>query len=255
MAHPAYAAFEQQLVAYRRVWRGTILSSFLLPVLFLLAMGVTVGAYVDRAGALGGVRYLDFIAPGLLASTALQVAVGESTWPVLSGFLWSRMYHSIQATPARVRDVVAGQIGWVQVRVALSAVGFLVWMTVFGAVHSARAPLAVVVAVLVGLATAAPVFAYSATIRSDSMFSVLLRFVVVPMTLFAGVFFPVGSLPAAVRFLAYVSPLWHGVELTRAATLGTPTAWGWWVHAGYLLAWSAAGLVLAVRRFDRRLAD
>jgi len=254
MAHPAYAAFEQQVVAYRRVWRGTMFSSFLIPVLFLLAMGLTVGRYVDRAGTLH-VRYLDFIAPGLLASTALQVAVGESTWPVLSGFLWSRMYHSIQATPARVRDIVVGQVGWVLVRVTLSALGFLVWMAVFGAVHSARAPLALLVAVLVGLSAAAPVFAYSATIRSDTMFSVLLRFVVVPMTLFAGVFFPVTSLPAPARILAYVSPLWHGVELARAATLGTPTAWGAWAHVGYLLVWGVGGLLLAVYRFHRRLAD
>jgi lipooligosaccharide transport system permease protein len=128
-------------------------------------------------------------------------------------------------------------------------------MLVFGAVHSAWGLLAVPAAVLVGLASAAPVFAYSATIRSDSMFSLLLRFVVVPMTLFAGVFFPVSALPWGVRFLAYVSPLWHGVELVRAATLGTPTAWGLPAHVGYLLVWGVGGLGLAVYRFHRRLAD
>jgi lipooligosaccharide transport system permease protein len=254
MAHPTLAVFEHQLVGYRRTWRGTVLSSFLLPVLFLIAMGFTVGGYVDRGGALG-VRYLDYIAPGLLASTALQVAVGESTWPVLSGFMWHRMYHAMRATPVRIADMVLGHIGYVLRRVLLSATGFLLVMTAFGAVHSAWAPAALPVAVLVGFATAAPVFAYSASIKTDGLFAVLFRFAVIPMTLFAGVFFPVDPLPGPARVLAYISPLWHGVELTRASTLGTPTAWGAWAHIGYLVAWSVAGYLLAAHRFARRLAE
>lgn len=254
MTHPAYAVFEHQLIGYRRMWRGTVFSTFVLPVLFFLAMGLTVGAYVDRGGVLG-VPYLDYIAPGLLASTALQVAVGESTWPVFSGFEWSRTYYSMAATPVRVRDMVAGHIGYVLLRVGLSAVGFIAVMAIFGTVHSPWAVLTVPVALLVGLATAAPVFGYSATIKSDGMFAVLLRFAVLPMTLFAGVFFPVASLPLAARLLAYASPLWHGVELCRAATLGTATAWGVGAHLGYLAVWAAGGYALAVARFRRRLAD
>jgi lipooligosaccharide transport system permease protein len=254
MTHPTLAVFEHQLVGYRRTWRGTVLSSFLLPVLFLLAMGFTVGGYVDRGGGFG-VRYLDFIAPGLLASTALQAAVGESTWPVYSGFHWHRMYHSMRATPVRVPDMVRGHIAYVLLRVALSAAGFLIVMAAFGTVHSGWAPAALPVSLLVGLATAAPVFAYSASIRTEGLFAVLFRFAVVPMMLFAGVFFPVGSLPLVARMLAYASPLWHGVELIRAATLGTATAWGAWAHISYLIVWSVAGYLLATYRFGRRLAE
>ena len=254
MAHPTVAAFEHRLVAYRRTWRGSVLSSFLLPVLFLLAMGVTVGGYVDRGGALG-VPYLDYIAPGLLASTALQVAVGESTFPVFDGFAWTRTYFSIKATPARVGDMIAGHVAYVLMRVVMAAVGFLVVMALFGAVHSPWAPAALGAALLTGFATATPVFAYSATIKTDGLFAVLFRFAVVPMTLFAGVFFPVSALPLAARVLAYVSPLWHGVELTRAATLGTPTAWGVWVHVGYLALWGVAGYALTTYCFRRRLAE
>jgi ABC-type multidrug transport system permease subunit len=254
MIHPTYAVFEHHLTAYRRIWRGTVLSSFLLPVLFLLAMGLTVGAYVDRGGALG-LRYLDYIAPGLLASTALQVAVGESTWSVLSAFQWQRTYHAMAASPLRVRDIVAGHLGYVLLRVLLSAAGFMIVMTGFGAVHSVWAPAALPVAVLVGLATAAPIFAYSATIRTEFMLPVLFRFVVVPMTLFAGVFFPVDSMPPAARVLAYLSPLWHGVELARAATLGVAPAWGVWPHLAVLLLWGVAGYLLAVRQFSRKLAQ
>ena len=108
---------------------------------------------------------------------------------------------------------------------------------------------------LLGLAVAAPVFAYAASITNDGMFAVLLRFGVIPMTLFAGVFFPVESLPLVPRWLAYASPLWHGVELCRAATLGIDTAWGWAVHAGYLSVWCVAGSWLALRRFKRKLSD
>lgn len=252
MIHPSVAVLEHHLTSYRRVWRGSVLSSFVLPVLFLLAMGLSVGGYVDAGGALG-VRYLDYIAPGLLASTALQVAVGESTWPVFSGFTWTRTFHSMAATPLRVGDIVTGGVVYVLIRVGTASLGFLAVMTAFGAVHSLAGALAFPACLLLGLATIAPVFAYSASIGNDGMFALLLRFGVVPMTLFAGVFFPVDSLPAPARWLAYASPLWHGVELCRAATLGTPTAWGPGGHIGYLLAWAGAGLVLARYRYTRRL--
>jgi lipooligosaccharide transport system permease protein len=254
MSQLTWAVFEYQLVAYRRVWRGTVFSSFLLPVLFLLGMGLTVGGYVDRAGTLG-VRYLDYIAPGLAASTAMQVAVSESTYPVLGSFIWTRTYHAMRATPVRIGDMVAGHLAYVLLRVALATVGFLVAMAAFGTVHSWRVVFALPVTVLVGLAFAAPIFAYSATITSDGLFAIVFRFVVVPMTLFAGVFFPVATMPLAARLLAYVSPLWHGVELIRSAALGAPTAWGAWTHVGVLLAWAAAGYAAATWRFAKRLAD
>ena len=229
MTHPTWSVFEYQLVAYRRVWRGTVFSSFLLPVLFFIAMGLTVGSYVDRAGSLG-VHYL-------------------------GGFIWTRVYHSMRATPLRIGDIVAGQIGYVLLRVLLSSVGFLTVMSLFGTVHSWRGLATLPVVLLVGLAIAGPVFGYSASISSDGLFPVLFRFAIIPMTLFAGVFFPVGSMPFAARLLAYVSPLWHGVELCRAATLGTPTAWGVGAHVGYLILWAAGGFGLAVWRFRRRLTD
>jgi lipooligosaccharide transport system permease protein len=255
---PVVAVLEHHLIGFRRTWRGSVFSSFVLPVLFFVSMGLTVGAYVDRTGSLG-VRYVDYIAPGVLASTALQVAVGESTWPVHSAFQWSRIYHAMRASPLRVGDVLAGHLGYVLLRVLLSAAGFLLVMAAFGTVRTPWGLAALPVAVLVGLATAAPVFAFAASISSDSMFAVLLRFAVLPMTLFAGVFFPVESLPVAARVLAYASPLWHGVELCRAATLGPATAGtdalALTGNLGYLALWAVAGFLLARRRFARRLTD
>ncbi len=110
-------------------------------------------------------------------------------------------------------------------------------------------------ALLIGLACAAPVFGIAATATNDGTFAVVFRFAVIPMTLFAGVFFPVQGLPVAARLLAYISPLWHGVELCRAATLGRPTAWGVPVHVGVLVAWAVAGYLYALWRYRRKLAN
>jgi lipooligosaccharide transport system permease protein len=247
-----WPVLEYLMVGYRRTWRGSVLNTFLLPVMFLVGMGFSVGAYVDRGGVLG-LPYLDFIAPGLLASSALQVAINESTWPVLGGFEWRRTFFAMQATPLRPDDIVAGQGLFVGVRVAMSAIGFLAAMLIFGAVHSWWALVSVPVVVLLGLAMALPVMAFSASIRSDNMFSLIYRFGVVPMTLFAGVFFPVTMLPTAARWLAYASPLWHGVELCRAATLGVAPAGGVWSHVAYLALWAGAGWWLARARFAVRL--
>jgi lipooligosaccharide transport system permease protein len=255
MAHPTAAAFNFHVMSFRRTWRGSVFSSFLLPALFLIAMGLTVGQYVDARASGLGVRYLDYIAPGVLASTALQVAVGESTWPVFAAFTWTRVYHAMRATPLTIGDIMRGHMAYVVFRVTIAAVGFLVVLVAFGAVHSAWAIAALPASMLVGLACAAPVFAFSASVGNDGMFAVLFRFAIIPMSLFAGVFFPVDSMPVVARALAYVSPLWHGVELSRAATLGTTTAWGVPAHVGVLLVWSAVGYALARLRYAKKLAD
>jgi lipooligosaccharide transport system permease protein len=244
---------EHWLVAYRRTWRGSVLTTFLLPVLLLVGMGVSVGSYVNRGGLLG-VPYLDYIAPGLLAASALQLGINESTWPILGGFEWRRTFFAMQASPLRAQDLVGGHALYVALRVLAASVGFLVAMLLLGAAHSWWTVLTLPVAVLVGLAAALPVTAFSATITSDNLFSLIYRFGVVPMTLFAGVFFPVAMMPAPARWLAYASPLWHGVELCRAATLGVPPAAGVWLHVGYLVSWAAVGYGLARSRFVRRLA-
>ena len=253
--HPSpWPVLEHRLVIYRRAWRGTVFSTFVLPILFLLSIGVSVGAYVNRTGDLD-VSYLDYIAPGVLASTVLQVGTGEATWPVMSSFTWVRTYHAMRASPLRPRDVVAGESLYILLRVLLCAVAFLVVMTAFGTVHSWWAPLAVPICLLLGAAVTEPTLAFSATITNDNLFAVFYRFAVIPMTLFAGVFFPVALMPTWAQWLAYVSPLWHGVELCRSATLGTATPWPAVVHIGYLALWAVLGYAAARARFTRRLAD
>lgn len=242
---------EYHLVNYRRTWRSSALSTLAMPLLTMLGFGVGVGSYVS--GGVAGVPYLDWIVPGLIASTATQAAFGEATWPVLANFEWLKVYFAQAAAPLRVADILGGHLAFMLFRIGLSATAFLGVAVAFGAVHSWWAPLTLVVALLTGLAVAAPTVAYSATITTDSYLAILMRFAVLPMSLFSGVFFPVASLPEVLRAVAYALPLWHGVDLSRDAMLGRPPGWPAVWHVAYLLLWCAVGVWLAHHRFRRRL--
>jgi lipooligosaccharide transport system permease protein len=245
------AVLEYSLVGYRRTWRASALSSFVLPLLTVLGFGLSVGSFIDQG--IDGVPYLDWVVPGLLASTAVNVALSESTFTVLSGFEWIKVYYAQLASPLRVFDMVAGHLAFVLVRVLVSCAAFLAVMAAFGTLHSPWALATLPVSVLVGLAMAAPVHAYTASIRMDGYLALLFRFAVIPMGLFSGAFFPVESLPVGLRALAYALPLWHGVDLCRAATLGVAPDWSIPGHLLYLSAWLVAGFLLALRQFRRRL--
>jgi lipooligosaccharide transport system permease protein len=246
------SVLEYHLVSYRRIWRSSVLSSFVLPLLTMLGFGVGVGSYVR--GGVEGVPYLDWMVPGLIASTAMQIGIGDSTWAVLGGFEWRRIYFGQAAAPLRVADIVDGHLAFVLFRVLTSAGAFLLITTAFGTMHSWWAPATLPIAALVALAVSAPTFAYSATIRSDSYLAILFRLGVIPMSLFSGVFFPVEQLPGGLRWVAYALPLWHGVDLSRAATLGVAPAWSVTGHLLYLAVWAGAGWWLAWRAFTKRLA-
>ncbi|MER7892388.1 ABC transporter permease [Micromonospora sp. NPDC094482] len=248
---PALAVLNYFLVGYRRTWRAGVFSSFLLPVLTVLGFGVGVGAYIDQG--VGGVPYLDWLVPGLIASTALQVAIGDATWPVFSNFQWIKTYFAQSAAPLRVGDILAGHLLYVLFRVLTTIAAFLLITGLFGALRSPWAVAVVPVVALLGLAVAAPTFAYSAAVSSDSWLAMLFRFAVIPMSLFAGVFFPVENLPEALRWLAYATPLWHAVDLCRAATLGVAPQWSVAGHLLYLAAWALGGWLLARAVFRRRL--
>ena len=249
---PARAVLEYRLTKYRQSWRSATFNSLATPVLLLVGVGVSVGSYVNRHGTLG-VPYVEFVAPGLLVASTLQLAMTESGAPVFNSFHWERSYFGMITAPARAADIIAGELAYLALRMAPTAVIFTVLMAAFGAVHSAWAISLPVVAVLVGLAGAAPMFAYSASVGSVSMMVVMLRFGLLPMTLFSGVFFPITRLPAVVRPVAYVLPLWHGVQLSRAAAGGIGETAAVLGHLLVLLLWCAAGAALAHVRYVKRL--
>lgn len=245
------AALEFHLLGWLRTWRANIFTPFVIPVLTMLSFGVGVGQFIE--GGVDGVPYLDWIVPGMVASTALQSAMAESTWPVLSRFEWIKVYHSQIATPLRVRDVLGGQVAFMLVRVLMTTTVFLVVAAVFGTLHSPWALATVPVALLVAAAAALPTIAFSASITSEHPLILLYQFAIIPMTLFAGVFFPVDLLPEVLRWVAYVFPLWHGVDLCRAAALGVAPDWSALGHVLVLAAWVVVGWPLAYRRFRDRL--
>jgi lipooligosaccharide transport system permease protein len=249
----ALRAYEYWLLSYRRVWRGTVVSSVLNPVLYLTALGIGLGRLVNRGGTPLGVPYLDFVAPGMLAAVAMQIASIESTFPVRGAIRWNRQYHAMLATPLRVRDLVAGHQLYVATRVGIAAAIYLCVIAGFGAVHSWLAVLAWPSVVLLGVAFSAPISAFGAWAQSEGAFNPLFRFAIMPMFLFSGTFFPVTRLPQGVRDLAYATPLWHGVSLVRSLTLGTASPGPAVGHVAYLLAWALAGLFLARRAYQVRL--
>ncbi|HUF33872.1 MAG TPA: ABC transporter permease [Acidimicrobiales bacterium] len=247
---------EREAQVFRRLWRGSVFSSVLTPVLFLGAIGIGLGGLVDEASSdVAGLSYLVFVTPGLLAAGAMQSAAGESLWPVMAGHKWMRTYHAMVASPIRALDVYVGELAWTAVRTTIGAVAFLAVAAALGGVPSWWGLLAVPAAVLCACAFAAPLSAFAATQQTDVSFSVIMRLGIVPLFLFSGTFFPVTQLPAGLQPLAVASPLWHGVELCRMATTGTLSGARAVGHVAVLVAVVAAATWWGVRTFRRRLAE
>ena len=243
------------LTDYRRTWRGSVISTVLNPLLYLGAMGLGLGTLVDQHGTarLGGVSYLAFLAPGLLASTAMQTAMAESTFPVMAAVKWLKTYQAAVATPLRPADLFRGHLLFVTLKLTMSCSVFLAVSALFGAIQSAEAIAALPVAVLTGLAFAAPIEAWTVTRSKDTSLTVVYRFGLIPLFLFSGTFFPVTQLPGWIRPLAYVTPLWHGVALCRSLSLGTADVGGSLLHVAYLVVLTVAGLLAGQHFYRRRL--
>src|SRR5205823_1727972 len=163
MSSASVRSLQSWAYRYKRTWRGSAVSSILQPVLFLAAMGLGLGSLVNKAhpghANLGGVTYLDFLAPALLAAAAMQTAAMESSWPVMAAVKWLKTYDAMLATPLRVRDVLAGHLTWITLRITMGAAVFIVVMALFGTIHSPAAIFLLPAAILTGLAFAAPICA------------------------------------------------------------------------------------------------
>jgi lipooligosaccharide transport system permease protein len=252
-----YAVTAWHARSYRRTWRATITTALLNPIFFLLSVGVLLGKLVDQneQAALGGLSYVEFVAPGLIAAAAMQMGANDAMWPVMAGIKWLRTYHAVMATPVRVAELVIGTMGWNAIRVFVAATLFTAIAGIGGAIPSAWAVLVPLAALLTGLAFNAPITAFSASLEGgdDGWFPALNRFVIIPMFLFAGAFFPVSQLPAWLEPVAWATPLWHGVTLCRDLTSGTIALLPTLMHVGYLLAFVVVGVAVAVRLHRRAL--
>jgi lipooligosaccharide transport system permease protein len=218
-------------------------------------LGLGLGSLIDdnQAASLGGVDYLSFLAPGLLAAFAMQSAAGDSLWPVLGGVKWEGTYVAQSASPLRPVDVLLGQLTFTGANIAFGAAMTFVAMVVYGAVESWWGILGVPAALLTGMTYAALLTAFSITQVTDSAFPLIFRLGVIPSYLFSGTFFPVSQLPDALETVAKFTPLWHGVDLCRSLSLGTATLLGSLGHVAYLVAFLLVCLAWGRHTFEKRL--
>ncbi|TFD65627.1 ABC transporter permease [Cryobacterium ruanii] len=228
------------------------------PLVYLYAMGVGLASLVDGnlgANAVNGVGYLAFLAPALLASSAIAVASEEFTYPVILGFKWNPTFFGMNASSIQPGQIINGIVISVAARMLLTCAIFYVFMLVFGAVPGPLGFISVLVALLTGLAFGALVMAYTATLKDDTgQLAMVQRFVILPMTLFSGTFFPLDVLPPYLQWIGWISPLWHGTELSRVFAYGlSEPIWLSVVHAVYLTVLLVIGWIWARRLTVRRL--
>jgi lipooligosaccharide transport system permease protein len=239
---------------YRRVWRGSVTVSFVNPILFLLSIGVLLGALIDQGNPdLGGLSYLQFVAPALIATTAMQTAASVTTFPVKAGLKWLRTYHAVVATPVRVSELVAGVLAWAGARVVLAASAFTVVAAAGGAFESPLAVLAPFAALLCGLAFAGLLAFVCARVENDQWLASIYRFGLMPLFLFSGTFFPIDQLPQVLQPVAWLTPLWNGVALCRGLCTGEIEPLAAAAHVLYLVVLTVVSAYLAVRAYARTL--
>ncbi|WP_136706656.1 ABC transporter permease [Agromyces sp. H66] len=225
------------------------------PLVYLYAMGVGLATLVDRNLDAGGVGYLVFVAPALLCSAGLTAAMIEFSYPVMVGYKWNPTFSGMHAGPIRPGQIVDGLVISVVIRLAATMVVYYAFMVLFGAVPSPTGWIAIPVAVLTGMAFGTLLMAYASTIREDTgQLAMVQRLVVLPLTLFSGTFFPLTQLPWFLQWIGWISPLWHGTELSRVATFGyAEPIWLTAVHVVVLVAMTAVGWLWSRRIAVRRL--
>lgn len=250
------AAYSYWMLQYRKLWKGNLASRVLMPLMFLAAMGLVLGDLVDeRSGGVGGMPYLQFVVPGILAAQGMWLAMSEATYPVLGAIKWNRQYHAMLATPLRVGDLLVGQLAYLTMSLTLASAIFLAVAAPFGAWASAWVIAAVPLVVLSGWCFAGACIALAAGVRDniDSVFSLMFRVVMTPLFLFSGTFFPLDQLPALIRPIAYLTPLWHAVESARMLATGQIDWAALGLHSGYLLLAASALWWWAYRALRSRL--
>jgi lipooligosaccharide transport system permease protein len=228
------------------------------PVLYLVSIGLGVGAYIDEnTGGMGvdGVSYITFLAPALLATAAIQGAIDESVYPTLEGFKWNKIFFSMNSTPLSGNHIAMGVFLNSLIRVIFTAVIYWFVMLAFGVLESPRAWLAIFTAVMAGAAFGALMQALAGMLENeDIFFTVLQRFVIMPLFLFSGTFYPLTNMPIFLQWIGWISPLWHATELGRWLTYGHEiSSLMLYTHFIFLNSLLLFGIIASRRIFTRRL--
>ncbi len=243
---------ERNFLVYRRAWM-VVFSGFFEPLFYLFSIGVGLGQLVgDVVGPTGEpVSYAAFVAPALLGAAAMNGAVYESTFNIFFKLKYAKTYDAILATPMAPGDIAIGEIAWSLIRGALYATGFLVVMLLMGLMPSWWGLLAIPAALLIGFGFAAAGMAATSFMRSWQDFD-LVQLVTLPLFLFSATFYPLSVYPEWLRWTAQLSPLYHGVVVIRALTLGM-FDWTMVYHVAFLVAMGVVGFIVAARRLEKLL--
>lgn len=254
----AWYVAEHRFRVMRSYLQTVLLTGIGNPLVYLFAMGVGLASLVDAnlgEDAVQGVSYLVFVAPALLCAAGITVATEEFTYPIMLGFKWNPVFFGMNASPIRPGQIIDGIVISVVVRMLLSCALYFVFMLLFGAVPNPAGWVSVLVAVLTGVGFGAILMGYTATLTEDTgQLAMVMRFVILPMTLFSGTFFPLAQLPLYLQWIGWLSPLWHGTELARVFSYGyAEPIWLTVTHVVYLSVLFAAGWAWSRRTTARRL--
>jgi lipooligosaccharide transport system permease protein len=229
------------------------------PVLYLVSIGLGVGAYIDKnTGGMGvdGVSYITFLAPALLATAAIQGAIDESVYPTLEGFKWDKIFFSMNSTPLSGNHIAMGVFFNSLIRVTFTAIIYWLVMLAFGVLESPRAWMAIFTAIMAGAAFGAMMQALAGMLENeDIFFTVLQRFVIMPLFLFSGTFYPLTNMPIYLQWIGWISPLWHATELGRWLTYGHEiSTLMLYTHFVFLNSILVIAVIASRRIFTRRLS-
>lgn len=226
------------------------------PVLYLISIGIGVGSLIDKNSPVDGVNYLTFLAPALLASAAIQGMLDEVIFPTFQGFKWYKNFFAMNATPLNGRDIAGGVFFSALLRTILTVSVYTITLYFFGALKSSNALLVVPVSIFAGAGFGALILALAARAKSDDLFMMITgRFIMMPLFLFSGTFYPLEQMPIFLQWIGWISPLWHATDLGRLLTYGSNVSIGMVVvHLTYMLVMLAAGLFFAFRNYAKRLA-
>jgi lipooligosaccharide transport system permease protein len=241
-------------------WFGAIVAFGLgNPVLYLLSVGIGIGALVDNVSGGDnplGVPYLTFLAPALLATAAIQSAMDETTFPTMQGFLWDKSFFSMIATQLMGRDIVGGIMIASSIRCIFNTITYGLVLVLFGAIGIESLFVLVVAAIFAGISFAAVMLAVTSFVKQDDGFYAIVgRFVIAPMFMFSGTFYPLESLPIYLQWIGWISPVWHATNLGRNLSYGLevePRLLA--VHVMFMGALLVASMIVATKKFNARLS-
>jgi len=256
----AFRVAEYRLKNMLKWWDAILAFGLGNPVLYLVSIGIGIGSLVDKSTgghALGGVPYLQFVAPALLASAAIQGVMDECTFPVFAGFMWEKYFFAISATAVSARQIANGVFLAAAVRGVLQVFMYGIVLLMFGAIPLVSFFPLMFSSLLAGFGFGAVMLAVMGRIKKDDgVFALISRFVIAPMFLFSGTFYPLSGMPIYLQWIGWISPLWHATDVGRVLTIGQPTEpWLMAVHYLYFVAMLVGGLLFTYPAFQKRLAE